>query len=198
MHIGWIYWGRLMTRTALLIAFSFLLLLLACERHEREQGGVQVRGDTPVSQVTANVSNVPGLSNVAEVAPKSGNGGVDGQEVYTRVCAACHQANGQGVPGAFPPLDGSPYVTGPNIERMASIMLYGLMGPITVKGTTYNGVMLPQGAVLNDAELSAVANYVRSSWSNKAPAFEPAIFAKMRQKWGTRAQFNIQELGEEK
>ena len=181
----------------LAIAVGILLLVSACERHSREQGGVRARESAP-SQVTASVSNLPGgLSNVSEVAPKSASAGPDGQEIYSRVCAACHQANGQGVPSAFPPLDGSTYVTGPNVERMASIMLYGLMGEITVKGVKYNSVMTPQKDTLNDEELAAVANYVRTSWSNKASPFEPAVFAKMRQKWGNRAAFNIKELGED-
>ncbi len=182
--------------------WSAVLLMLclsvwACERHERPQGGKPEQLGTTPSLIQANLSSLPASSNVADVAPKSGSG-PDGAEIYTRVCAACHQANGQGVPGAFPPLDGSPYVTGPNVERLASIMLYGLMGPINVKGTVYNGVMLPQASVLKDDELAAVASFIRSTWSNKASPVEAAVFAKMREKHGTRAQFNIQELGEEK
>lgn len=201
------------SRWGLAIALVAVLFYCACERHERTQGGVSARADSYFSgdaktegasssqpahvPVVANYSNTPGLSNISEVAPKSGNG-PDGQEIYTRICIACHQANGQGVPGAFPPLDGSPYVTGPNVERMASIMLYGLMGPINVKGATFNSVMTPQADALSDAELAAVASFIRSSWSNKASAIEPAVFTKMRQKYGKRASFTIQELGEEK
>jgi len=193
---------RMKSRTYLAVLVAVMAVAVACEREERQPGGrsqqssglAQV-GDKNV--VTVSYSALPSTSNVAEVAPKSGAGGPDGAEIYSRTCAACHQANGQGVPGAFPPLDGSPYVNSPNVERMAAIMLYGLMGPITVHGTTYNGVMLPQGGVLKDDELAAVASYVRSSWSNKSSPFEPSVFAKMREKYGQRAQFTIQELGAE-
>jgi mono/diheme cytochrome c family protein len=186
-------------RTGLVVTLSlFLLPAVACQRHDRQQGGVSAAPSSlPGSDIEPHVTAIAANSNVAEVAPKLGGGGIDGQEVYGRTCAACHQANGQGVPGAFPPLDGSPYVQSANVERMASIMLYGLMGPIKVHGGTFNGVMLPQGKVLSDAELSAVAGYVRSSWSNKAGGIEADVFAKMRQKWGERPQFTIQELGEE-
>ncbi|MFN8388958.1 MAG: cytochrome c [Bdellovibrionota bacterium] len=174
------------------------LSIAACDRNERSQAERSGDANPLTGDIAPSITVVSASSNVTEVAPKLGNGAIDGAEVYARTCAACHQLTGQGVPGAFPPLDGSPYVLSNNVERMASIMLYGLQGPIKVKGTTYNGVMLPQGKVLSDAELSAVAGYVRSSWSNKASGIEAAVFTKMREKYGEPTkQFTIQELGEE-
>ena len=184
------------TKLALILS-AVVVFALACDRKERNLADVSDHAaGVSASTVQVSYSTVPANSNVSEVAPKTGKAGIDGQEVYMRTCVACHQATGLGVPSAFPPLDNSPYVLSNNVERMASIMLYGLLGPIKVKGAVYNGVMLPQ-RTLSDAELSAVAGYVRSSWSNKAAAVEPEVFAKMRQKWGERAQFNISELGEE-
>jgi mono/diheme cytochrome c family protein len=101
-----------------------------------------------------------------------------------------------GVPNAFPPLVGSAYVVGDNLERLASIMLYGLIGPITVNGAEYNSVMTPFNH-LSDDELAAIATHIRSSWGNSASAVEPQVFADQRARWGQRGQFRIEELGAE-
>lgn len=182
-------------RWVVLAGLTFVLGAAACDRHERPQGGrAGLAAGSPAGEL--HYTALSAETNVSEVSPKSSSG-PDGAALYAQSCAACHQGTGQGVPGAFPPLDGSPYVTGNNVERLASIMIYGLMGPITVNGTAYNNVMLPQGKTFNDEQLSAIATYIRGSWSNKASGVEAAVFAKMRQKYGERAQFTIQELGEE-
>ncbi|MFC4994206.1 c-type cytochrome [Rubritalea tangerina] len=91
----------------------------------------------------------------------------DGAKIYA-TCAACHQANGQGLPGAFPPLAESEWVNGP-AENLIRIQLRGLMGPITVKGKQYNSVM-PPNAAMSDEDIAAVLTYVRSNFGNKASA----------------------------
>ncbi|MCE9657374.1 MAG: cytochrome c [Burkholderiales bacterium] len=102
----------------------------------------------------------------------------DGKQVFTGNCVACHQATGLGLPGVFPPLDGSEWVVGD--ERVvANILLHGINGPMSVKGSSFSGAM-PSFAQLSDAELAAVASHVRSSWSNKAPPIAAALFAKER------------------
>lgn len=87
-----------------------------------------------------------------------------GEHVYGSVCVACHQADGNGLPGAFPPLAGAGDFYG-DPQNMAKIIVKGLSGPITVKGVDYNGVMPPQGN-LSDIEIAAVATYVRNSFGN--------------------------------
>lgn len=96
--------------------------------------------------------------------------GPDGQALYGR-CAACHQPNGAGLAGAFPPLSASEWVTG-NPEVPIRVVLHGLQGEINVAGSTYNSVMLPYGGTgeMNDAEVAAVLTYVRSSFGNSASA----------------------------
>lgn len=185
-----------------LVLVIFLVGLIAtfaaCERSWREIGGKEnsLSGNPHYQLATASVTATPHETNIASVAPRGA--GPDGQAIFNTVCAVCHLQNGQGIPSAFPPLDKSIYVTGDNVERLASIMLYGLQGPIVVNGATYNSVMVPQGAALKDDELAAVATYIRSSWSNKAGPVEPPVFAAMRVKHGTRGLFTIAELGEEK
>lgn len=180
---------------SVLVLLCVVCTLVACDRTLRKTGAKeQPATSTPAYTVTAQLATTPG-SGMPDVMPKA-KGALDGQALFVKNCSACHQVTGAGVPGAFPPLDGSPYVQGDNVERMASIMLYGLMGPIHVKGTVYTNVMAPLGSLPNE-ELAAIATYVRSAWSNKAGPVEPAVYEKMRTKWGNRGPFNISELGEE-
>lgn len=102
-----------------------------------------------------------------------------GKPVYMANCIACHQANGLGVPGAFPPLAGSEWVTGSE-ERLVRIVLHGLQGPIKVAGQDYNNVMAPLGGVLKDEQIANVLSYVRQTWGNEAPDVEPATVARIR------------------
>lgn len=89
---------------------------------------------------------------------------VDGSVVYAGNCAACHQANGMGLAGVFPPLADSRWVL-ENDERLIQILLHGIQGEMVVKGETYDGVM-PAFPQLSDAELAAVLTYIRTSWGN--------------------------------
>lgn len=86
---------------------------------------------------------------------------VSGKAIYVARCASCHQPDGRGVPGAFPPLVGTDYVTD-NPAVTARILLQGMQGPITVAGKPYSGVMPAWGDQLNDAEIAAVITYLRT------------------------------------
>lgn len=104
-----------------------------------------------------------------------------GKGVYQTVCMSCHQATGQGMPGVFPPLAGSEWVTGSD-ERVVRIVLHGLTGPITVKGVTYTNTMPPAGPGsgfnLNAEKVAAVVSYIRQEWGNKAaPVLEEKVQA---------------------
>ena len=91
-----------------------------------------------------------------------------GEAVYTSsalACATCHQVNGEGVAGAFPPLKGQKDHMG-DCATHAGIVINGLNGEIEVDGVKYNGVMVPQGDMLNDLEIAAVLSYERNSWGN--------------------------------
>ena len=101
-------------------------------------------------------------------------------------CAACHQAEGTGVEGVYPPLAGSPFVNGPP-EAMARILLHGLNGPLTVHGKTYNGEM-PAWQQLPDEQLAAVMTYVRASFGNKAPPVGADTVAAVRKETADRAK----------
>ncbi len=105
-------------------------------------------------------------------------GAVDGKALYAAQCAACHQATGAGLPGVFPPLDGSEWVQGePRV--LANILLHGITGEITGKGSKDQGAM-PAFPQLSDAELAGIASFIRGNWSNKAEPLQAELFAKER------------------
>lgn len=105
---------------------------------------------------------------------------VDGGQLYTAQCVACHQANGAGVPGVFPPLAASEWVNANDPGITIRILLHGIKGPITVAGAKYNGEMPAFGDKLSDAELAALVNHVRTSFGNSASATDADYVAKVR------------------
>jgi cytochrome c oxidase subunit 2 len=93
-----------------------------------------------------------------------------GEKVYKNNCVACHQANGKGLPGAFPALDGSPLANGPKAGHMDRV---------------FNGkpgtAMAAFGKQLNDVDIAAVITYERNSWGNKTgDAVQPREITAMR------------------
>jgi len=90
-----------------------------------------------------------------------------GAKIYGQNCASCHQGNGAGSPGTYPPLDGSEYVQGSKL-RLTAILLKGLQGPLTVKGGSYGAAVMPaQETVLTPDKLADLMTYLRSAWNNK-------------------------------
>lgn len=89
---------------------------------------------------------------------------LNGTTLYTANCQSCHQSNGEGLPGAFPPLKGSPVVNGDNLELYVGIIMNGY------SGRPGFGVMPPVGtnASLGSAEVTAIVNHERSTWGNNA------------------------------
>lgn len=103
-----------------------------------------------------------------------------GKETYTKVCGACHQPTGAGVPGAFPPLAGSDYLN-KDVNRAITTVLKGLNTEITVNGKKFKGTMPPQ-ATLSDAEIANVLTYVYSNWNNSKKKVTPAMVKALRGK----------------
>lgn len=103
-----------------------------------------------------------------------------GQAVYEKNCQVCHQANGQGTPGVFPPVVGSEWVTD-DAGTVVRIIVHGMQGPVEVAGTIYNGAMPAWGQVLQDGEIAAVATYIRQMEGNAAPAVPAALVASVKE-----------------
>jgi mono/diheme cytochrome c family protein len=99
-----------------------------------------------------------------------------GRELFDRICAPCHQQDGSGVPGVYPPLADriGRFATVPEGRAyLARLLFYGMFGPIRVEDRPYNGLMPPAPA-LSDAEVAAVLNYMLTELS---AAQLPADFA---------------------
>lgn len=79
-----------------------------------------------------------------------------GETVYQANCAACHQANGMGMPGVFPAISGSKIATGP-IDAHINVVLNGRPGT----------AMAAFGGQLSDVDIAAVVTYQRNAWDNK-------------------------------
>lgn len=92
-----------------------------------------------------------------------------GMAGYKKACVACHQVDGNGLPGQFPPLAGSEWVNGPK-EISINVVLNGLAGPIEVKGTKFNGAMPPLGGALSDEQFANILTFVRGNkdWGNES------------------------------
>lgn len=107
----------------------------------------------------------------------------DGAKIYAQ-CAGCHQANGQGIPGAFPPLAGHVaeiLSKQGGREFLIRVLLWGLQGQIEVRGMRYNGVM-PGYAQLKDEEIAAVLNHIATAWGDdkKVKDFKPFTAAEVK------------------
>ncbi|TBH17293.1 c-type cytochrome [Thermus thermamylovorans] len=112
-----------------------------------------------------------------------------GPALYNQYCASCHQASGQGLPGAFPPLAGHVQEILAKKEGRAyliQVVLFGLQGQIRVRGQTYSGVMPGWAAQLKDDQVAAILNHVATSFGNRLPPgqgpFTPQEVAQERAK----------------
>lgn len=122
------------------------------------------------------------LANGADpVAPDKG------ALVYARPgsCVTCHQANGAGLPGVFPPLAGSEWLNRDSAV-LIKIVLHGLQGPIAVRGQSYTTAMPGMAAALKDDEIADVLNYMRTTWGKIGEPVTGAAVAKIRASEATR------------
>lgn len=110
----------------------------------------------------------------------------DGEGLYALTCGACHQPNGGGTEGAFPPLVGSEWVNG-DPETPIRIAILGVTGKITVKGEEWNSTM-PPPAVESDEELAKILTYVREKFGAGASAITVEQIAAVRTAIGDRTE----------
>lgn len=105
-----------------------------------------------------------------------------GAEKYAVLCASCHQSHGLGTSGVAPRLAGSEWVTG-SPERLAQIILRGLVGPIEVSGEAWNLHMpgIGSSGAVNDEDLAAILTYIRRAWGNAAEPIDSALIAAERE-----------------
>ena len=105
-----------------------------------------------------------------------------GRAIFQKICAACHQQEGEGKEGLAPPLAGSEWIKAPSGERLVRMLLNGVSGPIQVQGKTWNLVMPPWRENLDDEQIAMVLNYIRLQWGGQgASPIKPELAAAARQ-----------------
>ncbi len=146
-------------RTARLLALGTAAVTIACSG-----GGGNAGGDTTTTATTTTVTPAAG------------------EALYQQRCLSCHQATGEGLPGTYPPLAGSEFINTADPGVAARILIHGISGPITVKGTEYNNLMPPYGVgvQMSDEEVAQLLTYVRSSFGNTGSAVTAADVKKAR------------------
>lgn len=155
-------------------------------------------GATLAGALTA-LAALPAMAPTAAAAPATRQFVPDaaiherGAAVYARTCITCHGIDGKGLPKQFPPIDGSPLLTG-DAKLPIRIVLHGLMGPVRVGDATFDSAMTPLGPMLNDAEIADVLTYVRQRWSNDAAPVDAATVKAIRDAAGERSLWTIAEL----
>ncbi|NOT34135.1 MAG: nitrite reductase, copper-containing [Candidatus Eisenbacteria bacterium] len=100
-----------------------------------------------------------------------------GKVVFSSICAACHQPNGAGIAGSFPPVASSDYLNA-DPARAIGIVVNGHTGPIKVNGVEYNSTMPALG--LTDEDVANVLTYTYSQWNNSGHEVKPAEVASVR------------------
>ena len=121
---------------------------------------------------TAAASNAAGtLSKEEQIAA--------GKTLYAGTCSVCHQDNGAGLPGVFPPLAKSDYLATHSKDDLIRVVLNGLSGPVKVNGQDYNSVMPPMSQ-LTDDEIANILTYVQGTWGNNGDRVRKEEVAKVR------------------
>jgi cbb3-type cytochrome c oxidase subunit III len=142
----------------------------------RTYGGVMPawKGTLSNAQVAAVVTYIRSAwgNNAAivtedQVAAAAAPSGLSGAQIFVAKCATCHQARGQGT-SSIPPLAGNPDVAASDPKGMIATIVNGRSGELTVNGKTYSGKMPTWSGQLSNADIAAVATYIRSAWGNKA------------------------------
>jgi len=168
----------------LVLVFIFSGLVLASATYLNRYSG----------RFSASIYNENGKpGGAAAAAPAATDPVALGKRQFQEACMACHQANGLGVPGAFPPLAGSEWANGSE-ERAIRIVLHGLGGEVKVGAATFNGAMPSFGKVpgsgfnWRDDQIAAVLTYIRQEWGNKAGPITPEQVTAIRTQEAARAQ----------
>ena len=101
-----------------------------------------------------------------------------GAALFTGTCSVCHQANGEGLAGVFPPLAKSDFLAQGTAKSIA-VVINGMSGPVKVNGKDYNSVMPPMSQ-LNDDAIANILTYVNNSWGNNLGQVTQAEVAQVR------------------
>jgi cytochrome c oxidase cbb3-type subunit II len=144
---------------------------------EAGQAGVGQAMPATASQV----AKVSAPASASVTAPAGGYDPAKAAALFTANCSACHQASGEGLPGAFPSLKGDAVVNKDDPTKHIETVLNGLHDA-KVSGVVYSSAMPPFAGILSDAEIVDIIDYERSSWGNHGKPVAAAQVAAERGK----------------
>jgi mono/diheme cytochrome c family protein len=132
------------------------------------------RAATVLAVVIVSSAVLPAQDGVGDTAAAANRDATDehnqsaarGQALYGRYCAACHQADGNGLTGAFPGLKGNAVVNRDDATKHIQVLLHGEPAG-RVAGVVYSSPMPAFGEILKDSEVADIINYERSAWGNQ-------------------------------
>ena len=107
-----------------------------------------------------------------------------GSLVYTQACLPCHQPNGTGLPGYYPPLVGSPYVRAEDPDNLVRIVLHGLEPEDSPEGMPDSSPKMPSMMGMSDTDIATALTYIREVFGDKAPPVSPETVTEIREKYG--------------
>lgn len=110
-----------------------------------------------------------------------------GKKAFGANCVSCHQSNGMGIAGQYPPLVKSEYVNGGS-KRPIMVLLKGVQGKLKVEGVEYNGAMPAWEKQLTDKKIAQILTYIRQDWGNQSPPITPEEVAAARKELAARAE----------
>ncbi len=150
------------------VIFSALLgmFFISCQSSGEKKKTGTVNSDQPAAE-TANNQPVQAAEKVHQE-----------NAVYKKYCLVCHQADGSGVPGMYPPL-GKGSWTGKDPKELVLILTNGLKGKVEVNGEFYNSEM-PAQPQLTDEEIADVLSYIRSNFGNSFDPIDVELVKKIR------------------
>ena len=146
------------------VIYACLAVLMGSERTAPD---LTNKGATVVAEAPAGKNPVP-LSKAyapANASTQTGYDAAKGRALFTANCSACHQASGEGLPGTFPPLQGSGVVTKDDATKHMHVVLNGMQGE-KAGGVVYASPMPPFAGMLSDTDIADIIDYERSSWGN--------------------------------
>jgi cytochrome c oxidase cbb3-type subunit 2 len=138
-------------------------------------------GDQAMADMASPTTRASAPASASPAAPVGGYDAAKGAALFTANCSACHQASGEGLPGAFPSLKGDAVVNKDDATKHIEVVLNGLHDA-KVGGVVYASPMPPFAGTLSDAEVADIIDYERSSWGNHGKAVIAAQVAAERGK----------------
>jgi cytochrome c oxidase cbb3-type subunit 2 len=157
-------------------AAEALIAYLASLKQPPLSGAEAATGPEQAMAGTTGPKTTPGATSSAGATPPAGGyDAAKGAALFTANCAACHQASGEGLPGAFPSLKGDAVVNKDDPTKHIQVILNGLHDA-RVSGVVYGSAMPPFAGTLGDAEVADIIDYERSSWGNHG---EPIVAAQV-------------------